>query len=218
MPQLFGPVWNSVARASVPTLFVALGGALWLWQEGVRSDWYSGRDLTPAQPVPFSHEHHVSEVGLDCRLCHRRVLEDANAGIPAADVCLICHGEIWQDAAMLAPVRASGRTRVPLRWSRVYDLPDYVYFHHAVHVRNGVGCSTCHGRVDRMLLTRQVQALQMRWCIECHRDPAPHLRAADEIFVMDWAPPADQAERGPELLQRYGIRRDGLTDCGVCHR
>ena len=172
----------------------------------------------PPQPVLFSHKHHVSGLGIDCRYCHTSVETAANAGMPATETCMTCHSQIWTHAGLLAPVRQSLADKKPLRWTRVYTLPDYVYFDHSIHVAKGVGCSTCHGDVATMRLMRQEAPLTMGWCLDCHRDPAPHLRPRDKIFAADWQPPKDQAEQGRRLAAEYHIETKHLTDCSVCHR
>jgi hypothetical protein len=171
--------------------------------------------LTPAQPIPFSHKHHVGDDGIDCRYCHWSVEKSSFAGIPSADVCLTCHSQLFSDAAMLAPLRDSAHTGKPLHWVRVHDLPDFVFFDHSIHLAKGVGCVECHGRVDRMPRIERVASLEMQWCLGCHRDPAPHLRPPDQVFNMA-APPADarvQASLAAKLLPR-----ERLTDCSTCHR
>ena len=201
-----------MAIALTPFAFVGVSFALALSPE------ITGRGVTLTQPVPFSHEHHAGGLGLDCRFCHGGVESSAVAGVPATETCMTCHSQIWTNAAMLAPVRASFATGVPLRWKRVNALPDYVYFDHSVHVAKGIGCSTCHGNVDRMALMRQDAPLTMSWCLDCHRDPKPYLRSPDEVFAAEWGAPADQAERGARLLKQYHIAIRHLTDCSVCHR
>ncbi len=168
--------------------------------------------------MPFSHAHHVGEIGLDCRYCHQGVETSASAGLPATNVCLTCHSQILADTAALAPVRQSLAAGVPLQWRRVNDLPDYVFFNHAAHVRNGVGCETCHGRVDQMPLTWQAAPLTMQWCVDCHRNPGPNLRPESAIFAMGWKPQGKPEEQAPALLAHYHIHPEALTDCYVCHR
>lgn len=219
MPQVFHPAMNTIARAvivGVPVLSVVLGSAL--AYALAYSDWYTQREVTVEQPVPFSHEHHVSGLGIDCRYCHSSVAESPYAGIPPTKTCITCHSQLWTNAQMLAPVRASWATGAPLHWRRVHDLPDYVYFDHSIHVNKGVGCAECHGRVDEMPLVRKVVNLQMRWCLSCHRDPAPYLRPRAEVYNMNWTPPADRAALGRELMQKYHVRQEQLTNCSVCHR
>ncbi len=142
--------------------------------------------FAPEQPIPFSHKHHVSGLGLDCRYCHTMVEKSSNAGMPSTAICMTCHSQIWTDAAMLAPDRQSLAENVPIRWTRVYTLPDYAYFDHSIHVAKGVGCTECHGPIGDMALTWKAQPLQMRWCLSCHRDPAPHLRPREEVFNPHW--------------------------------
>jgi hypothetical protein len=173
--------------------------------------------LTPNQPVPFSHQHHVSGLGIDCRYCHDSVEVASNAGMPPTETCMTCHSQIWTNAQILAPVRASLATGVPLKWQNVYTLPDYVYFDHSVHVANGVGCTECHGPIGNMPLTRKATTLYMGWCLDCHRDPAPHLRPLEAVFDPHWHRTADTPS-GQELMQRYHIHPANLTDCSVCHR
>lgn len=170
------------------------------------------------QPVPFSHKHHVTDDRIDCRYCHTSVERSAFAGIPPTETCMTCHSQLFTDAEALEPVVRSLTENTPMEWRRVHDLPDFVYFHHGVHVNNGVGCSTCHGQVDLMPLVSRERTLRMQWCIRCHREPEHHLRPPERIFDMDWRPPPDQATRGKELLAFYGINKSQLTDCSICHR
>jgi hypothetical protein len=183
-----------------------------------RSDYYTGARLHPSpQPVPFSHRHHVGGLGLDCGYCHTHVTAGPRAGLPPTHTCMTCHSQIWTGAPMLEPVRQSLAANAALTWHRVARLPDYVYFRHDVHVAKGVGCVTCHGRVDQMALTYQAKPLTMEFCLDCHRDPAPHLRPADRITDMQWR--AQDARRlGTELVKQNGIRLGQITSCYVCHR
>ncbi|HEX3098350.1 MAG TPA: cytochrome c3 family protein [Usitatibacter sp.] len=169
----------------------------------------------PRQPIPFSHKHHAGDDGIDCRYCHDGVEVAAFAGIPSTQVCMTCHSQLFTDAPMLQPLRASAASGKPLRWTRVHDLPDFVYFDHGIHVRKGVGCVECHGRVDRMPLVRRVAPLEMQWCLECHRDPQPHLRPTR--FEFDMRPTAEiRAIAGAPKATLASTRR--LTDCSTCHR
>ncbi|MGN6159914.1 MAG: cytochrome c3 family protein [Devosia sp.] len=188
------------------------------WTAFDHSPWNTGQFAMPAQPVPFSHAHHVGEVGLSCQYCHQGVMTSASAGLPSTEVCMTCHSQILKDAPILEPIRASFRTGKPVVWQRVNKLPDYVYFNHAAHVNNGVGCVTCHGRVDDMPLMQQAAPLTMQWCLNCHRDPAPNLRPAQAEFSMDWQPADDPRKLGVALLAHYHIHPETLTDCYVCHR
>ncbi len=219
MAQLFHPVMNTVSRLVVvggPIVSVIFGvllgyGVAW-------SDWVTYRGEVVEQPVAFSHEHHVGGLGIDCRYCHTGVEESAFAGLPPTKTCMTCHSQIWLRAPMLEPVRESWAKQVPLRWTRVHDLPDYVYFDHSVHVAKGVGCSTCHGDVGQMPLMRRVVNLQMRWCVDCHREPEKHLRPRKEIYNRVWKEPVDQMEVGKMLLEVYHVQKGQLTNCSVCHR
>jgi hypothetical protein len=195
-------------------LLVCLLLAIW----GVpRSRYNTQVSLTPTQPVPFSHQHHVSGLGIDCRYCHDSVETASNAGMPPTHTCMTCHSQIWTNAQLLEPVRASFATGVPLKWQNVYTLPDYVYFDHSVHVANGVGCTECHGPIGNMPLTRKATTLYMGWCLDCHRNPAPHLRPLEAVFDPHWQRSASTPS-GEELMKRYHIHPANLTDCSVCHR
>jgi Cytochrome c7 and related cytochrome c len=218
MAQLFKRRANGIANATVigmPLLFLAVCGGLFAFG---RSDYWTRVGEAPAQPVPFSHQHHVEDLGIDCRYCHTSVETSAFAGMPPTETCMTCHSQIWKDAPILQPVRYSFQTGTPLRWTRVHDLPDYVYFNHSIHVNKGIGCASCHGRVDQMPLTKQVQPLYMRWCLDCHRAPEHHLRPRSEVFNMDYRPPADQSAAGRELINQQGVTVEGLSDCYTCHR
>src|ERR1043165_7937100 len=180
MPQIFHRRDNTVARVvlfGVVFLPAAAFGVLWLV---VRSPYATAAGEAAAQPVPFSHKHHVGDDGIDCRYCHTTVETSSYAGSPSTQTCMNCHSQIWSDSPMLEPVRASYRTGEPLRWTRVHNLPEFVYFDHSIHVNKGVGCATCHGRVDQMPLTYQVASLQMEWCLECHQNPAHYVRPRSE--------------------------------------
>jgi Cytochrome c7 and related cytochrome c len=217
MPQLFSPFADTIARTILVAIvvfpFVFVGIGYWL----SASEYETDRSLTFDQPVPFSHQHHVGGLGLDCRYCHTGVENSPIAGIPPIHTCVTCHSQLYTQTAMLAPVRESLADNEPIRWNKVYKLPDYVYFDHSIHVAKGVGCSTCHGDVATMPLMRQTAPLTMGWCLECHRDPAPNLRPATEVFDPDWQPSADQAKRGI-ILAHQNIDNAHLTDCSVCHR
>jgi hypothetical protein len=168
------------------------------------------------QPVPFSHKHHVTDDGIDCRYCHTSVETSHFAGLPATEVCMSCHSQIWTNAAMLEPVRASWRTGESLQWTRVHDLPEFVYFNHSIHINKGIGCASCHGRVDKMPLMFKANTLYMNWCLECHRAPEKFVRPREEVFNMAYQAPSNQLELGQELVKKYHIQK--LTDCYTCHR
>jgi hypothetical protein len=167
------------------------------------------------QPVPFSHLHHVGDVGIDCRYCHGSVEKEAFAGMPSTEVCMDCHSQLWTESEMLAPVRDSFRTGQPLHWTRVHDTPDYVYFHHGIHVSKGIGCESCHGRVDQMPLMFRQHSLHMEWCLECHRQPEKNVRPKSDVFVMGWTPQPGTPS-GAELVAAHHLKSE--TNCSVCHR
>lgn len=189
-------------------------GWWWFWP---RTDYARHQFWITEQPVPFSHQHHVGGLGIDCRFCHQTVERAGDAGLPPTYTCMTCHSQIWTNAALLAPVRQSLADNKPITWHRVTDLPDYVYFNHGIHVAKGVGCSECHGDVAQMALTEKARSMTMAFCLDCHRDPAPHLRPADQIFNTSWQP--DRQTPSPAtLLQQYHVGGRALTDCSICHR
>src|SRR6202040_3463662 len=194
--------------------FVA--GLLGLFAQVNRSPWVTDVHAAREQPIQFSHERHVAGNGIDCRYCHTSVEDSSFAGIPPTKTCMNCHSQIFANSPFLEPVRDSFRTGKSLEWTRVHDLPDFVYFNHSIHVKKGIGCSTCHGRVDRMPLMYKVNTLYMQWCIECHRNPAQFVRPRDQVFNIAYQYPDNQLELGARLVQEYKIQ--SLTDCVTCHR
>ncbi|MDX2170217.1 MAG: cytochrome c3 family protein [Deltaproteobacteria bacterium] len=216
MSQVFHPASNVLAKLSLVLVLAGAGGGLFLLDRLFRSPYNTEASVSRQQPVPFSHKHHAGELGIDCRYCHTSVEISASAGIPPTQTCMNCHSQIWTWSPTLEPVRASYRTDESIQWTKVYDLPDFVYFNHSVHVAKGVGCVSCHGRVDQMNLTYQVPTLQMGWCLDCHRDPAPNLRPRSEVFNMAWTPPADNPNLGAELMAAHDVH--GRIDCTACHR
>jgi Cytochrome c7 and related cytochrome c len=216
MPQIFHPSANTLSKLSLAGLVGLVAGLIGVAMLLGRSSYVTRANEYVEQPVQFSHLHHVLDDGIDCRYCHTSVETSSFAGIPPTKTCMNCHSQIWQSAPILEPVRTSFREDRPLNWTRVHDLPDFVYFNHSIHVKKGMGCETCHGRVDQMPLTRQVQSLQMEWCINCHRNPQDYVRPRSEVFTMGYAPPVPQSVIGPQLVKEYDIR--GNTSCSTCHR
>jgi len=216
MTQIFHKSFNTLSKASI-----VLGGLLaatavtWLLSAN-RTPYISLINVPREQPVPFSHKHHVGGLGIDCRYCHTSVEESSFAGIPPTKTCMNCHSEIFANSPYLEPVRASFRNETAIRWTRVHDLPDFAYFNHSIHVNKGVGCTTCHGQVDRMPLMWQEKSLQMEWCLDCHRNPERYVRPRDAVFSVDYRPPSNQAELGAQLVTDYQIQK--LTSCSTCHR
>jgi len=191
MAQIFDRSSNALARMSLVLtglMVIALGVTL---DELQRSPWVTRQGQRPDQPVPFSHKHHVQGLGLQCQYCHTTVEKSSYAGIPPTKTCINCHAQIWTNAQLLEPVRASWATGQSLAWTKVHDLPDFVYFSHEIHVNKGIGCSSCHGRVDQMPLMYAQNTLQMEWCLDCHRNPAKNVRPTSQIYNMAWEAPAD---------------------------
>ncbi len=232
MPQFFSPSANTIARATFVggVVFVIL--LFWFFEMMQRSTYYSQREIVHMQPVPFSHEHHVGGLGIDCRYCHTSVENSSFAGIPPTKTCMNCHAQIWTNSDMLRPVRESYRSGKPIHWIRVNDLPDYVYFDHSIHIHKGIGCNDCHGPVDRMPLMYPQYTLQMEWCLNCHRDPEKFLRPRDQVFNMRYLKPSgrfpvsldgktftDQHSLGDYLSVKYQVRTPtDITSCDTCHR
>ena len=216
MSQIFSKSANAWSKASIFAvlgLLATIGGAVGVLQ---RSDFVTSANQFKDQPVQFSHQHHVGGIGIDCRYCHTSVEVSSTAGIPPTKTCINCHSQIWSTSPYLEPVRSSFRDDKPLKWLRVHDTPDFVYFNHSIHVKKGMGCETCHGRVDKMPLMKQQNSLQMEWCLNCHRNPAQFVRPRSEVFTMGYVPAVDQRELGPQLVAEYKIQ--SLTNCSVCHR
>jgi hypothetical protein len=170
----------------------------------------------PTQPVPYSHALHVGQLGVDCRYCHTGVEVAAAAAIPPTQTCMNCHSKVRANSEKLIPVRESYATGMPVPWIRIHDLPDYVYFDHSAHVRRGVGCVSCHGRIDAMEVVFQAEPLSMGWCLECHRSPENHLRPVEFVTQLDWVPEEDQLALGTRLRATNNINPP--TDCNTCHR
>jgi len=219
MSQLFRPRANDITKFvlfGVLLVAVVLGAAA---PAIMRSDFQTGANANVEQPIQFSHAHHVGGMGIDCRYCHTSVETSSFANIPPTKTCMNCHSQIWVTSPYLEPVRASWRTGQSLQWIRVHNLPDFVYFNHSIHIRKGVGCETCHGRLDQMPGIWQVNTLQMEWCLGCHRAPENYVRPREAVFTMGYKPSERQSELGARLVKEYKI--DGprrLTSCSTCHR
>lgn len=194
---------GATAAVAVPMIYVRLPAV-------------TGQGHAPEQPIPFDHRHHATRDQIDCLYCHPKAATEAKADIPTTERCMGCHQQIWTQSPMLAPVRESYATGKPIVWQRVNQLPDFVYFNHAIHVHQGVGCVTCHGRVDQMARVVQEVPLVMSWCVDCHRSPERHLRPRDVVTQMDWQPSTAPEVLGTQLARAYRVRH--LTDCSTCHR
>ena len=217
MAAIFKPRATLIARSTLLALGLAASGAVGWWWLAPRSDWARHVGFAYDQPVPFSHQHHVAGLGIDCRFCHSSVEVSARAGLPPTWTCMTCHSQIWTNADLLAPVRDSLAENRPITWGRVNNLPDYVYFNHSIHVAKGVGCQSCHGPVDRMALTYKARSLTMQFCLNCHRDPAPQLRPEGEIYNTEWVRQKDTPSPAA-LAAHYGVPDRKLTECSICHR
>ena len=216
MAQIFPRYTNTLSRVTAVVAFGTVVAGLWLWSRIQRSPYTSEVRIAKEQPVPFSHRHHVGQLGIDCRYCHTSVESSPFAGIPPTETCMHYHRQIWSSAPMLEPVRESYKSGKPLHWTRVHDLPDFVYFNHAAHINKGVGCTTCHGPIDRMPLTWQSGDLTMGWCLDCHRNPTPNLRPKDQVTSVEWTPGPEQATVGAAFAKERDVRT--LQSCSYCHR
>jgi hypothetical protein len=192
--------------------FCGIVGFLWKW-----SGYETGVGDAITQPVPFSHRHHVAQLGIDCRYCHTTVETSASAGMPPMHTCMSCHSQIWTDAKMLKPVQDSLKSGDPVRWNRVYRVPRYVYFNHSIHLKKGIGCSDCHGAIDAMPLTVKARTFYMRDCLNCHRSPQEFMRPQDELFNLHWKASSESLNDRP-WIKDYEIDSSRMTDCTTCHR
>jgi hypothetical protein len=214
MEALF-PRWSNTAiRVALATILATLVGIPVALMVYLRTPWGLGTDYPIDQPVEFDHRHHVRDAGIECRYCHDGADRSAQAGLPPTSLCIGCHGQVWNDSPMLEPVRRAYFSGTPIPWNRVTNVPDFVFFDHSAHVTHGIGCETCHGRVDEMARVYQAKPITMRWCLSCHRNPAPNLRPPEAITQAGWV--QESAEQGRRLAERYGVRR--LTHCSTCHR
>ena len=216
MAQIFHRSTNTISRVSIFGALFVVAGLLFLIAQIHRSPWATDAHVAREQPIQFSHERHVGGNGIDCRYCHTSVERSAFAGIPPTKTCMNCHTEVFASSPYLKPVRDSFEAGKAIQWTRVHDLPDFVHFDHSIHVNKGVGCTTCHGPVDRMPLMWQEQSLQMEWCLDCHRTPERYVRPRSAVFSVDYRPPSNQLELGRRLVAEYKIQK--LTDCSTCHQ
>lgn len=230
--QIFHRSTNTIARATIYGAVFVVAALGWALNEFQRSPYITYAEVARPQPVPFSHQHHVAAMGIDCRYCHTSVETSSFAGIPPTKTCMNCHSQLWTNAQLLEPVRESYRTGKSLVWTRANDLPDFVYFNHSIHIHKGVGCNTCHGPVDRMPVMYNYASLQMEWCLNCHRNAEQYLRPRDQVFNMRYEQPSssqpvvvegktytDQDSLGRDLKQKYHLRSVAdITSCSTCHR
>jgi hypothetical protein len=246
MAQLFHRSSNTIAKASIVATLLVVGGLLFAALQLQRSPYYTYAGVARMQPVQFSHQHHVSGLGIDCRYCHTSVEVSSFAGIPPTKTCMNCHSQIWTNAPILEPIRDSYRSGKSVIWTRVNRLPDFVYFDHSIHISKGVGCNSCHGPVDKIPLMYNYASLQMEWCLNCHREPEKYLRPHrikadpnvphsedDQVFNMAYEDPTSlrpvtlpdgktftsQIELGNYLKKVNKVRSVAdITSCNTCHR
>ncbi len=229
MAQIFHRSTNTLSKLSIFGAVFFLAGLGGIASLVIRSGFYTQIYVAREQPIPFSHKHHAGGLGIDCRYCHTSVETSSFAGIPPTKTCMSCHAQIWADSPTLEPVRASFRSDKSIEWNRVHKVADFVYFDHSIHITKGVGCATCHGRIDQMPLTRKQNTLLMEWCIGCHQHPEENLRPRSEIFNMAYEQPSAsapvvhrgesytrQAALGAVLMEEYKVQ--SLTACATCHR
>ena len=216
MGQLFRPSANTIARVSI------IGGLIGLILIGIalyqlnRSSFSTGILIAKEQPIPFSHKHHVAALGIDCRFCHTSAETSPFAGIPPTAICMKCHSILWNTSPMLEPVRQSFDSGEPLRWNRVHDLPDHVYFDHSIHLASGIGCAACHGDVSTMPLMRKNATLHMQWCLNCHRNPEKFIGPKEELFNSQWHTPEGFSGEQAKLAREFDIK--SKMNCSTCHR
>jgi len=228
MPQVFPKGFNVLARVSLLALPLILAGGGVAMAAFYRSDYTTGAHEVIEQPVPFSHKHHVSQLGIDCRYCHTAFEKSASAGFPPTKTCMNCHQQMWVGADMLQPVRDYAKGK-PISWTKIHNVPHYTYFNHSIHVSKGVGCVSCHGQIDEMNLVYQSKTLLMEWCLDCHRNPEKNLRPREEVTNMTFKPsdlvnpdtgkPHTQSSLGKSLKEKYHVREPSvITNCSICHR
>jgi hypothetical protein len=217
MSKIFPPSANRLPLQIVIYLFV-LGSIATAGITYYATPKYTRVGYAPIQPVPFSHALHAGQLGLDCRYCHSNVETSGHANIPTAQTCMNCHSQIKTTSPLLAAVRQSYATGQPIPWVWIHQTPDYVYFNHAIHVNRGISCVECHGRVDEMDTVREAKSLAMGFCLDCHRDPAAHIRPRDEVTNLGWTAgsPEAQLALGQKLVHDWNIRPP--QSCSGCHR
>jgi hypothetical protein len=213
--QIF-PRWTNelpllVAAGSLVAAGLVVGG-IWYYF----SPEYTDVGYQPVQPVAYSHKLHAGELGINCLYCHATVDRAPVAVVPPTQVCMNCHRLVKRDSPALAAIRESSSSGRPMQWVRVHNLPGFAYFDHRPHIRAGVGCATCHGRIDQMEIVTQAKPLSMSWCLDCHRNPDPYLRPETEITTMDWSPPKDQLQSAATIRAAKHLKPP--LDCTGCHR
>lgn len=218
MKQIFRPNANLFALVSIVAVVYIAVGALWVLYVLDRSNYARRVNVPIQQPVAYSHQLHAGSLGMDCRYCHKGAEVSAYAPIPPTETCMTCHHEIKPNSQLLVPVWESFNNDTPIQWTKVHDVPDFVYFNHSAHLNGGIGCSECHGRVDQMATVYKANSLTMGWCLGCHRNPEQYIRPREEVWNIAYVHPPDQRERGRQLVEEYGIDTNALQQCYKCHR
>lgn len=240
MAQLFHPAANTLAKISIALIAIGPVALICTASAVSRAAFNTKVGVPQEQPVPFSHEHHVSELGIDCRYCHVSVEKSANATIPATETCMSCHSQIWTNSPLLEPVRESYKTGTPIKWNVVNKVPEFVYFNHSIHINRGVKCNICHGPVQKMQLVQKGQAFFMAWCLDCHRNPEKGVGKREDVFAFyektqqgeadlnseesalahtgNYSRSSEELEEGKKLVAEYGVKTKQLADCWICHR
>lgn len=217
MAQIFPPVTNVLARLSIVGAAAGvpvLGAAAYFTNMSYATEVRVPKE----QPIPFSHKHHVLDDGIDCRFCHTSVDKSSFAGMPTTHTCMTCHSQLWNDSPLLKPLLESHQKGIPVRWTRVHDLPDFVHFNHSIHLKKGVSCVECHGRIDEMPLVWKEKPLTMQWCLQCHRDPATKLRPREHVYDLGWTTSEDRQALGEKLMGEYHVLGPlQMTNCSLCH-
>jgi len=213
MAQIF-PKWTNEAPRRILIAIIIILNSLVFGVWYFFSPEFTHVGYAPEQPVPFSHQVHAGQLGLDCQYCHNQASESKYANIPATQTCMNCHNQILTDSEQLEPVIESWETGAPIEWVRVHMLPDFAYFNHSAHVNMGVGCESCHGRVDRMEVVFQAESMSMSWCLDCHREPEKHIRPVEEVTTMGYQVD-NQLDVGRDLVSRHNI--SAPTYCQACH-
>lgn len=216
MAQIFHRNTNIISKISILVGLLVSVLTVWLLPEFNRSPYITQTGIPREQPIPFSHKHHVNELGIDCRYCHTDAEKSSFAGMPSTHTCMTCHSQIQVDSPVLKPVRTSYKTGYSLEWLRVHDLPDFVYFNHSIHLHKGIGCVTCHGRVDQMPVVWKEHSLDMEWCLDCHRQPELFIQPRESVFNSAWQTPENQLELGQKLVNEYNVNPS--LDCNICHQ
>lgn len=217
MSQVFHRSMNSVAKISIVGGALLAATLLLTLDLAIRSPLVTNQEVAQPQPVQFSHKHHYSGLGIHCLYCHTSVEDSSFANVPPTATCMNCHSQVWYTAPILQPVRTSFKENQALEWNRVHNLADFAYFNHSIHVNKGIGCVSCHGRIDQMQLAFKAQPMTMEWCISCHKNPEPNLRPRDQIYNFEYK--RTDASEGPKLMKEYKIRSARmLTSCSTCHR